>query len=90
MSNRPNSQQRRAEERKQEAYGFAKLASLKIAPKSPPPKPRRKISLTLVVSVIIGLVLCGGAYVAYSSSHSVQSSVRIGGPTERTATHPPR
>ncbi len=65
-----NRQQRRAADRDKEAYGFAKLASLKIAPKSPPPKPRRKLSLTLVVSVIIGAMICMGAYVAYSSGRS--------------------
>ncbi len=53
-----NRQQRRAADRDKEAYGFAKLASLKIAPKSPPPKPRRKLSRPAFVAIIVmGILL---------------------------------
>jgi len=73
MSNRPNRQQRRAMERKQEAYATIQ----KLTEKAVKPKRARKLSLLAAVGVAgIVLAICGGAYLTLSGAQSGSSVVR--------------
>jgi hypothetical protein len=78
MSNRPNRQQRRAEERKQEAYATIQKLTAKAVKITPDRKNGVKLSSFLtavtIVSVLI-LAVIGGSYLILSSGAQSGGSV---------------